>query len=74
MMAKVFEGHNYTCLACNYLQLDELALAYYAQNFTYYAFEQYSKRLPIMLNNMPTTTAIIPQLIYIILFLMTTSA
>ena len=33
-------------------------------NFTYYAFEQCSKNLPIMLNIMPITTAIMPQFVY----------
>ena len=33
------------------------ALAYYAQFFSNYAFEQCSKKLPIMLNIMPITTA-----------------
>ena len=43
---------------------DIQAPAYYAQFFTYYAFEQCSKMLPIMLNIMPITTAIMPQFIY----------
>lgn len=37
---------------------------YYAQFFTYYAFEQCSKNLPIMLNIMPITTAVMPQFIH----------
>ena len=49
------------------------APAYYAQNFTYYAFEQCSKMLPIMLNimHMPICIAIMPQFIYIFIILMT---
>ena len=31
---------------------------------TYHAFEQCSKKLPIMLNIMPINAAIMPQLIY----------
>ena len=38
--------------------------AYNAQFFTYYAFEQCSKYLPIMLNIMHMTTAIMPQFVY----------
>ena len=38
--------------------------AYYAQFFTYYAFEQCSKNLPIMLNDVTAmTTAIMPQFV-----------
>ena len=40
------------------------APVYYAQFFTYYAFEQCSKMLPVKLNIMPLTTAIMPQFIY----------
>ena len=39
--------------------------------FTYYAFEQCSKNLPIMLNIMPITTAIMPQFLYGFINLMT---
>ena len=41
----------------------QLVPAYYAQIFAYYAFEQGSKRLPIMLNIMPINAAIMPQFI-----------
>ena len=37
---------------------------YYAQIFPYYAFEQCSKMLPVKLNSMTLTTAIMPQFIY----------
>jgi len=39
-------------------------LAYYVQIFTYYAFEQGSKKSPIMLNIMPIIISIMPQLNY----------
>ena len=32
--------------------------------YTYYAFEQCSQKLPIMLNIMPITTPVMPQFIY----------
>ena len=41
-----------------------IAPAYFAQFFTYNAFEHCSKKLPIMLNIMPITTAIMPQFAY----------
>ena len=34
-----------------------------------YAFEQSSKKLPIMLDIMPMTTAIMPQFVYIIILM-----
>ena len=34
------------------------------KSFTYYALEQCSKKLPITLNIMPATTAIMPQIIH----------
>ena len=40
-------------------------------NLTYCAFEQCSKILPIMLNIMPITTAIMPQFIYNFIISMT---
>ena len=39
--------------------------------FTYHALEQCSKKLPIMLNIMPMSTAIMPQFVNDLLFLMT---
>ena len=39
--------------------------------YLYYAFEQCSITLPVMLNIMPITTAIIPQFIHFFSFLMT---
>ena len=47
--------------------------AYYAQIFTYYAFEQCSKKFPIMLNIMPIKTAISYATVHI-QFLITRSA
>ena len=43
---------------------DKPRSTYYAQIFTYHAFEQCSKDLPIMFNIMPMTSAIIPQFVY----------
>ena len=40
-------------------------------NFTYYAFEQFSKKSSIMLNIMSITTKIIPEIIYNFILLIT---
>ena len=61
--------HNFATWKYHWLKAKDVshsryALAYYAHFFTYFAFEQCSKKLPIMLNIMPITTEIIPQFIY----------
>ena len=41
-----------------------ISLSLLCSIFIYYAFEQCSKKLPIMLNIMPMTTAMMPQFVY----------
>ena len=48
-----------------------IAPVYFAQFFSYNVFEHCSKKLPIMLNIMPITTAIMPQFVYNFIILIT---
>ena len=47
----------------NAFHVFQVSLAYYAQIFTYYASEQCSKNLPIMLNIIPMATTIMPPVV-----------